>query len=122
MLKDFRRQLAPELGRHRAGFERVQHPSVIRRVHQDQHIFMIFCGGTEHGRTTDVDILNRVLNCTIRFGDRLLERIEIDHDHIDGADPVLLHLGHVLRDTTAGEQPSVDFGMQRLDPTIQDFR
>ena len=122
MLKDFRRQLAPELGRHRAGFERVQHTGVIGRVHQDQHLVMIFCGGAQHRGATDIDVLDRVLNRAVRSRDRLLERIEIDRQHVDGIDPVPLHLGHVRGVAAATEQSSVDFRVQRLDPTVQDFR
>ena len=51
---------------------------------------MILGGRANHGRPADIDILDGILECAVRLGDGLLERIEIDADKVDRLDVVLL--------------------------------
>ena len=121
VLKHLRGQLLPECGCHRTGFERVQHPGVVAGIHDHQHVRVIFGGGTQHGRTTDINVLDGLFKGAIGFGDGGFEWIEIDHEDVNGADRMLLHLGNVLEVAATAQQSTVDFGMQRLDPPVQNF-
>ena len=82
---------------------------------------MIFGGGTQHGGTTDINVLDGLFKGTIGFGDSGFEWIEIDHEDVNGADRMLLHVGNVLEVAATAQQSTVDFGMQRLDPPVQNF-
>ncbi len=75
----------------------------------------------DHGRTADVDVLDGRFK-TAAVLDRLLERIEVDPDDIDGADLVLAHGGGVGRGVAHAQQAAVHDGVQGLDPAVHHFR
>ena len=56
----------------------------------------------QHRRPADIDIFNGLFEGTMRFCNRRLERIEVDHDHVDRPNSLLLHL--------------LDMGWQRTPP------
>ncbi len=56
-----------------------------------------------------------------RLGGRLFEGIEVDHDHVDGLDTMLLHSTTVRWILSAVENAPVDFGMEVFHPAIQHF-
>ena len=75
----------------------------------------------DHGRAADVDVLHRVLVGAVGLLDHPAEGIEV-HDHeVDGRDVVLPQLGLVGR-RRSSQNPTVDPGVQGLDPAVQDLR
>ena len=82
---------------------------------------MVFGRSTDHGGPADIDIFDAVI---IGFSGPhgFLERIEIDHQKIDGADPMRQHRGLMHRIGADGEQAAMDFRMQGFDPSIHHFR
>ena len=81
---------------------------------------VILGGGAQHGGAADVDVFDRLLAGAIRTRHGLLERIEVDHQQVDGGNAVFLHDGVV--DAAAAEQSAVNTRMQGLDATVHDFR
>ena len=90
------------------------HRRVIRRVNHHRHALVILRRAAEHGRPADVNVLNGVVQRRIRFGDRLLERVEIHHDEIDVRDALPFAVGDVLRLRAVGEDRAEDFRRERL--------
>ena len=79
---------------------------------------MVLGCGTDHGGTADVDLLDR-FGIACLAGDGLLEGIQVDHDELEGIDPPGLEIAEVLVITEVGEDPTVDVGMERLDPSTK---
>ena len=103
------------------GREFVEHRLIVRRLHHDCDIVMIFSSSADHRRSADVDILDAVfLRST--FIDRRLERIKIDHQQIDGRDAVILHRFRVIGIVANCQQSAMYIRMQRLDAAIHHFR
>ena len=95
---------------------------VIVRVHHHRHVRVIFGGAPQHGRTPDVDGLNRFSQRDLRPGHRLLERIEVHRNQIDRANAVLFHRRLVRRIAAKKKQAAVDFWMQCLHAAVEHFR
>jgi hypothetical protein len=99
-----------------------QHPAVVARGTHDGDVRIILGCGAQHGRSADVDVLDRILERAPRFRNRLLEGVEV-HDHqVDGLDAVLLHLPHVLGVVPPAQDPAVHLGVQGLDPPVEHLR
>ena len=94
---------------------------VLRGIGQHGHMLPIFGGAAHHGRPANVDVFNRVIQAAVGHGYRGLERVQIDHQHIDGVDAVVLQGLHVLRHITPRQQAAVHFGMQGFHATIEHF-
>ncbi len=122
MLKDLARQITPHRRGHFAPAQRVQHGPVVGRIDHHRHVGMVLGGRPQHRRPPDVNVLDRLVEGAARFADRRFEGIEVDHHHVDGRDSLLRHFGDVLRVRSPAEQAAVDFGMERLDPPVQDLR
>ena len=60
-------------------------------------IAMILGCGTHHGRATDIDILDRFIQGTLRPGYRLLEGVEIHHHQVNRRNIVCNHCRQVFR-------------------------
>ena len=82
---------------------------------------MILGSGTQHGRAADVDVLDGIFQRAFIFGNGLLERIQIDHHHVDGWNAVLLQCRNMFRKIAPRQNAAVHFRMQRLDAAIQHF-
>ncbi len=95
-----------------------EHGIVIGRIAHHGDRRGIFGGGTQHGRTADVDMLDGVGKGDIGLGDGLLELIEVDRDQVDHLDAVLSGLLHVLLGIAAGQKGSMDLGVQGLDAAV----
>ena len=54
-------------------------------------------------------------------GNGLLKGIEVNADQVDRLDTMQLHRLLVIRIISHREQPTVDFGVQRLDPAVHHF-
>lgn len=76
---------------------------------------------TEHGRTTDVDLLQGFRLAHPRPGDGLPERIEVGHYDVDRDDAVRGELAHV-RLLAAREDAAVDARVKGLHPAVKDLR
>ena len=103
-----------------AALERSKNAGVITGVDHNRHVLVILGRAADHGRATDVDIFNRVGQAAVGFGNRSSEGIQVDHDHVDRLDAVLLH--HLGVQITSAEDATVDFRVQGLDPAIHHFR
>src|SRR5438132_1223372 len=121
VVKDLAGQFPAHRRRHAASAQRFQHGPVIRRVHYDRHVRVVFGSRAQHGRPADVAGLDRLVERAARLVDRRFEGIEVDHHHVDRPDPVALHLGDMLGVAAAAQQPPVDLGMERLDPPVQNL-
>ena len=122
VLKDLARQVAPHRRWHLAPTQRVQHGPVVGRIDHHRHVGVVLGGRAQHRRPPDIDILDRLVEGAARFADRRFEGIEVDHHHVDGRNSLLRHFGDVLRVRAPAEQTAVDFGMERLDPPVQNLR
>ena len=112
-----------ELGRvrDRARLGFFEHARVIGRIDDHRDIAMVLGRRAQHGRAADVDVLDCVLKRAIGLGDRLLERIQVHDQQIDGADVVRLERGHVFGQIAAREDAAMDLRMQGLDAAIEHF-
>ncbi len=83
---------------------------------------MVLGRAAQHGRTPNIDILDRLVQGDVRPRHGLLERIKIHHHQVNRLDPVGAD-GRLMRGVAPQiEQPPVHFGVQRLDPAIQHLR
>ena len=57
----------------------------------------------------------------IRFGNGLLEGIEVDDDQVNGRNIVILHGFHVFRIVADRQNGAVNLGVQGLDAAVQSF-
>ena len=115
-------QSQASLGRDRAAapVNLGEHGAVVERIDDHGNALVVLCRGTHHRGTTDVDILDRVLERAAGPGDRCGERIEIHRDEVDGLDAVLGH--HRVVGAEATEQSAVDARVQGLDASVHDLR
>ena len=90
----------------------------------DDHadIAPVFRRRSHHGRTADVDVLDRVLERAAGLRHGFAERIEIDHDEIDGRNRMLFQRRAMSAVVTPREDAAVHFRMQRLHPAVEHFR
>jgi hypothetical protein len=72
----------------------------------------------DHGGAAHVDLLDRVLEggAACHCG---LEGVEVDHDEVDGGDPVGLHLGDMPGIAALAQDAAMDARVQRLDAPVQ---
>ena len=61
----------------------VENMSVVGRVADERYTFMVLCRGTDEGHTADVYVFDGVGVGDIRFGNRLLKRIEIHGNEVN---------------------------------------
>ena len=99
----------------------IQDLTVIGRIANHDHIFVIFCRRAQHRRTADVDIFNRIFKRALIFCDGLLEGIEVDYHHIDGGYAVRGQRLHVRSEISASKNAAVYSGVQGLDTSIEHF-
>ena len=83
---------------------------VVGRIDDDADVLVVLRRGAHHGRTADVDELDR------RVG---RERVEVAHDEVDEADSQPVERVEVSRLRTVGQDPSVDPRVECLDPAVE---
>ena len=83
---------------------------------------MIFRSAAKHGRATDVNVFNRIVEADIGFGDGLFEGVEVDDHQVNRLDIVFFDSGFVLGIATQIEQTAMHAGVQRFDASNQHFR
>ena len=90
---------------------------IVGRIGQYGHAGMVLGGGSHHGRTANIDILNDLVSQRA-LGDRLCEGVKVDHDEIDRANSVFVHSGAMRVVIAYGEEAAMHLGMERLHPPV----
>mmetsp|Transcript_89375 Transcript_89375/g.236341 ORF Transcript_89375/g.236341 Transcript_89375/m.236341 type:complete len:549 (+) Transcript_89375:284-1930(+) len=96
-------------------------PSVLRRARHDRHRGIVLRRRPDHRRPADVDVLDAGSKVVRVLGDGFVERVQVDHDQVDTADTVLLHLLLVLLVAARSQQAAVHLRVQRLDAAVEDL-
>ena len=91
---------------------------VVGRVGDDGDARGVLGGRAQHGRTTDIDVLDGVREGDLGVGDGLLELVQVDDDQVNQLNAVLSGLLHVLLGIAAGKQRAVNLGVQRLNAAV----
>ena len=81
----------------------VQRGGVVRRVGQHDDPSKILGRGPDHGRATDVDLLQRVGERDAGASDRFGKGVEIGGDDVDRDDLVRFERAHVRRVVAASQ-------------------
>ena len=105
---------------HAAVAQAVEDARVVAGVDHDGDILVVLGGRANHGRSTDIDILDGIRQSAARSGDGGSEGVEVDHHHVDRLDAVFGHDRSVQVATT--EDAAVNLRVQGLDPTVHHLR
>ena len=100
----------PQLGQQRR---------IVGRVNQHRDGLMVLGRTAQHGRTSDVDVLDGFVIAAVSARDSAGKRIEVDHQQVDGCYAVFGHHGFV--DAAPTQQAAVYARMQRLDASAHDL-
>ena len=95
---------------------------VLVGVGDDGHGLVVLGRSADHAGAAYVDVLDDLVEGNAVLQDRLLERIEVDDDHVDGLDA---HRGdriHMLLEVPAGQDPRVDLRVEGLDAPVEHLR
>ena len=106
------------IGKFAIFFQDIDAFALLGRIGNDSDVFIVFSRSTDHAGATNIDIFNSFCQGDARFGNRLLERIQVDYDQIDGGNAMIFHILDVGRIVTDGQNGTVDFRMKRLDTAI----
>ena len=101
------------------GLHGVQDVGVLLGSGDDCHGLVVLGGGTDHAGSSDVDVLDDLLEGGSLFEDGLFEGVEVDDDHVDGLDT---HVGdglHVLGNVPPCQDSGVDLGVESLDAAVE---
>ena len=94
---------------------------VVLGLDGNGHAGVVLRGRADQRGPPDIDHLDR-LGGTRSAGDRLLERIEVHDDEIEGFDRGLRQVARVVIPRVVREYTAEDLGMKRLDAASQDLR
>jgi len=94
-----------------------EHFVVVGKFDDNGDIGVVLGCRADHGRATDVDVLDAILERGAFLG-RDLEWIKIHHQQIDRLDVVLLHRRDMLFVTADRQQPTMYLRVKRLDPAV----
>ena len=114
------RESTPHLDAGAAMRQGIEHFGIVGRIADDDHVFVVLGRRAQHGRATDIDVLDGGGQRAIRACGDGIEGIQVDHQQVDRADAMLAH--HRIVDAAAAEQAAMHERVQGLDPTIHDFR
>ena len=119
MRKGAPRELETERCRRPAlAIERLEHTRVVRRRHDHEYVAKIFRRRAHQARTTDINLLDEVVETHVGPGSGRDERIQIYANEIDERDAVRRG-GVQIRGVRAPRQnAAVDIRMQRFDTTV----
>ena len=93
---------------------------VAMRRHDDTDPLVILGGGSDHGRSPDIDLLDRRFMAPSAC-DRLLEGIQVGNHQLERRNALVVEFLEVLGGTAVGEDPAVDGRMQRLHPPAENL-
>ena len=82
---------------------------------------MVLGRRADHGRSADVDLLDRLFERHARLADRGFKRVKVDDYQFEGQDAVVDEGLHVLGVVVPAEDPAMDLGMQRFEPPVHHF-
>ena len=98
-----------------------EHPRIVLRVHDHEHVAKIFRRGAKQTRTTDIDLLDQTVERRVGIFGRLPEWIQVDDDEVDRLDPLRADSVEVVGPAAARQNPAEYRGMEGLDATIHHF-
>ena len=98
-------------------FQRGENGRVIRHVGHDGDVGVVLGRRADHRRAADIDVLDAIGIRPVGRDGRL-ERVEVDHQKVDRADPVCGERRLVLGVVADGEQAAVHRRMQGLHPAV----
>jgi hypothetical protein len=101
-----------------AGPDRFDDVGVGARIHHDRDRRVVLGAGPHHGRSADVDLLDR-LRGSGPGGDGLRERVEVRHQELERRDAEGLERSYVPGVVLVGQQAGVDPRVERLDPPVE---
>jgi len=123
MLKNFQRKPIFELIRNiRIRAKLRQHRGIVRRVANHQNIFVVFRGRTQHRRSAYIDIFDGERKRYVFAQNRLLERIEVYCNYVDGFYAKLSELCHMLGVVAHRKYAAMNRRVKRLYSAIETFR
>src|SRR5690606_34534715 len=101
------------------------HAGIVDRVDHDRDATclraVVLGGRAQHGRATDVDVLDGVLEGAVRARRRLPEWVQVDDQQVDATDAVLFDGLEMLGHVATCQQAPVYLGVQGLDAAVEDF-
>ncbi len=96
----------------------LEDPGIVRRIDDDHDVAEVLPRRAQQRRAPDVDLLDELVKRRLRVLRGLRERIQV-HDHqIDQLHALRLDRRQVIGTMAPGEDPAVDFRVQRLDPAV----
>ena len=104
------------------GLHGIEDVGVLLRSGDDRHGLVVLGSGTDHAGSSDVDVLDDLLESCSLLENGLFEGIEVDDDHVDGLDA---HVGdglHVLGHVPPCQDSCVDLGVKGLDTAVEHLR
>ena len=111
-----------QLQRATVGLHFGEQRGVVFRIGDDGHASVVLGRRTDHRRTADVDVLDRIFQRHAGLGDGGGERVEIHADQVDGRDAVFFDGRQVFRQVATGEDAAVHLRVQGLDAAVEHFR
>ena len=91
--------------------------AVVSRIDDHRDAGVVLGRTPDHGRPADVDVLHALRETRTPIEGRL-ERVEVDHQEVDGRDPVLRHGALMPGMPAYGEQTAMHQGMKRLNAPV----
>jgi hypothetical protein len=104
-----------------AGLQFGQNSLVVLRIAEDGDAGEVFGGGAQQGDAANVYLLDGIGQRDAGLGDGLLEGVEVADDEVYGLDALRGQVGQVFGQV-AGEDATVDGGVQGLDAAAEHFR
>ena len=99
-----------------------QNASVLRRVGRNGRKGVVFRRRSNQRRTADIDLFNRLSHRNVRLGNGFLERIEVNHDQLEGQNAVFFQTLHVRRVVVPAQNSAEYLRVKRLQTPVHHFR
>ena len=116
------RELAPLLqGRMARRFDLLGYHCIVSGVHDHRDALVILGRAPQHGRTADVNVLDRLRQADIGPRNGLFEGIQVHYHQVDRLDAVRANRRLVAFIAADIEQPAVDFRVERFYSAVQHF-
>jgi hypothetical protein len=117
--KGRRGQFPPQLGRGAAlGRNLLQDRRVLPGIRGNRGKGVVLGRGTDHGRPANVDLLDRLFQRHAGPGHGSLERIQVDHDQLEGHDAVFGQRSQVVGMVVPAKYPAMDLRMEGLESAV----
>ena len=117
--KSASRQIEPHRQRRTArDRQRVEHPVVVSRVDDDEHVAKILGGRAHQAGPADVDLLDQVVEGQVRARRGPGERIQVDRHQVDWRDAMRCERREIVGAMTPREDPAVHLRVQGLDAPV----